>query len=152
MVGTDKTDQKSFGNTWPILFLFLTGLTGILWLRFGSKPIGQQINGEKSAFAELQKACKNNQASQAHSAVHNWIASCAVKNKLSSRPATLAEFSQMLNDENLATELKQLQETLVSPDGNWRGDKLLIALQSARRKINHQRIDASTNYLTPLNP
>jgi len=152
VVGPDKNDQESSSNSWPILFLFLTGLTGILWLRFGRRPTGQHINDERSAFAELQKACKNNQASQAHSATHNWIANCAVKNKLSSRSATLAEFSQMLNDDNLATELKQLQETLVSPDGSWRGDKLLIALQSARRKINHRRIDASANYLTPLNP
>lgn len=152
VVGTVKNDQQDSGNSWPIVLLFLTGLTGILWLRFGRKPTGPQINDEKSAFAELQKACKSNHASQTHSAIHNWIASYTSSSNTNSRPPTLAEFAGMLNDDQLASELKHLQEALVSSDGSWQGDKLLAALQSVRRKINHQKLDSSVNDLAPLNP
>ena len=152
VVGTVKNNKQSSGNSWPILFLFLTGLTGILWLRFGRKPTVQQINDEKSAFAELQKACKNNQASQAHSAIHNWIASWASTSNSQKRPATLTEFAGMLNDDHLATELRRLQEALVSSKGDWRGDGLLGALQSARRKIHQRKTDQSKSSLVPLNP
>ena len=152
VVGTVKNDQQDSRNSWPILVLFLTGLTGILWLRFGRKTANQQVNDEKSAFAELQKACKSNHASQTHSAIHNWIASYTVDDTANSRPVTLAEFARMLDDENLASELKHLQEALVSSDGSWQGDKLLAALQGARRKIHHQELDSSVNDLAPLNP
>lgn len=151
-VGTVKNDKQSPGNSWPILFLFLTGLTGILWLRFGRQPTAQQINDEKSAFAELQKACKNNQVSQAHSAIHNWIASWASMSSSQTRPATLTEFARMFNDDHLATELRRLQEALVSSDVDWRGDGLSGALQSARRKLHQRKTDQSKNSLVPLNP
>ena len=149
----DDDDRRNAGFLWPILLLILTGLlAGILWLRFGRKTVEQLINDEKSAFAELQKACKSNHASQAHSAIHTWIRCCEVPGNVNSRPATLAEFARTLNDENLATELKQLQETLVSSDGSWRGDSLLAALQSARHKVNKQKPAPSENHLAPLNP
>jgi hypothetical protein len=152
VVGTVKNDEQSSGNSWPVLFLFLTGLAGILWLRFGRQPTVQQINDEKSAFAELQKACKNNQVSQAHSAIHNWIASWASTSSSQTRPATLTELARMLNDDYLATELRRLQEALVSSEGDWRGDGLSGALQSARRKIHQRKTDQSKNSLVPLNP
>ena len=153
VVGTVKGDGQRSSNLWPVLFLFLTGLlSGTLWLRFGRKTNGQQINDEKSAFADLQKACKSNQASQAHSAIHNWIAYCAVTGNVNSRPATLAEFARTLDNKDLTRELRKLQEALVSSDTNWRGNSLLVALQDIRQKIDHQKSDQSKYNLAPLNP
>jgi len=150
---TAGDDGQNSINTWLKLVLFLTGLlAGALWLRFRRKTNAQEINDEKSAFAELQNACKNNRASQAHSAMHNWIACSAFTHYMNLRPATLTGFARQLNDENLTTELRKLQEAVVSSDGDWRGDSLLAALQSTRQQVNHQRRDQSVNYLAPLNP
>ena len=64
----------------------------------------------------------------------------------------MAAFAAILDNERLASELKRLQEALVTADENWRGDTLLVALQSARQKINNQKTDPSKNHLVPLNP
>ena len=153
VVGAAENDKQSSGNSWPLLFLLVTVLLGgSLWLLFKHKARGQQINDEKSAFADLANACKNNQSSQTHTAIHNWIAIYASANNTNPRPATMAAFAAMLGNERLASELKRLQEALVTADENWRGDTLLVALQSARQKINNQKTDPSKNHLVPLNP
>lgn len=149
---TSSDDGRDSISTWLKLTLFLTGLVaGALWLRFRRKTNTQDVNDEKSAFAELQNACKNNQASQAHSAMHNWIACSAFTGNKSSASATLTGFARQLNDENLTRELRKLQEALVSSE-NWRGDSLLAALRSTRQHVNHQGHEQSVNYLAPLNP
>ena len=151
MTASDE-GQSSIG-TWLKLVLFLIViLAGALWLRFGRKTNAREVNNEKSAFAELQNACKNNQASRAHSAMHNWIASSAFTSDVSSGPATLTGFARQLNDENLTRELRKLQEALVSSNDDWNGDRLLAALRSTRQQVNLQRLDQSVNYLAPLNP
>ncbi|MDX2416550.1 MAG: BatD family protein [Xanthomonadales bacterium] len=152
-VGTVKDDGQKSSNSWSTFFLFLTGLAaGVFWLRFGRKTAGPQVNDEKSAFAELQKACKSNKAPHAHSAIHNWIAFYAIASNTNSRPATLAEFGRMLNDDHLAAELRRLQEALVSSKGDWHGDGLFGALKIARQKIKYQNTDQLKNHLAPLNP
>lgn len=150
---TANDDGQISVYTWLNLALFLLGLLAVaLWLRFKRKTRAQKIDIEKSAFAELQNACKNNQASRAHSAMHNWIACSAFTSNSSSGSATLTGFARQLHDENLKRELRKLQEALVSPDGDWQGDSLLAALQSTRQHVNHQRHNQAVNYLAPLNP
>ena len=144
---------QNFIGTWLKSVFFLTGLlAGALWLRSRRKTNTQEVNNEKSAFAELQSACKNNQASQAHAAMHKWIALSVTSSEVTSQPATLIGFARMLDDENLARELAKLQKALVSSGGDWRGDSLLAALQNTRQHVSHQRHDQSVNYLAPLNP
>jgi hypothetical protein len=153
VVEPTANDKQDSGISWPLLFLLVTALLGgALWLRFGHKAGGQQINDEKSAFAELLEACKNNNASQAHTAIHNWIASCRSASNTNSRPATLAEFGRAFNDEHLANELNRLQEALVTLDKNWRGESLLAAMQTVRQKINRKETDQAHAHLVPLNP
>ncbi len=56
VVGTVKNDKQSSGNSWPVLFLFLTGLAGILWLRFGRKPTVQQNQRRKIGLCRTAKS------------------------------------------------------------------------------------------------
>jgi len=153
VAGTIKGDRQSPLGLWQILSLFLTGLlAGVLWLRFGRKTAGQDFNDEESAFAGLQTACKSNDATKAHSAIHNWINSSAVSSRINPRPVTLAEFARLLNNEHLARELGNLQEALVSSDGNWSGAGLLAALKRSRQELSFQKPGRLNHDLAPLNP
>ena len=150
---TASDDGQNPIGTWLKSVFFLTGLlAGALWLRSRRNTNTQEVNDEKSAFAELQSACKNNRASQAHAAMHKWITLSLTSSEINSRPATLIGFARMLDDEELARELAKLQKALVSSGGDWRGDSLLAALQNTRQHVSHQRRDQSVNYLAPLNP
>jgi len=135
----------------PILLILMTGLLAIaLWLRFGRKAGDKRLDDEKSAFAALQKACKSNQAAQAHAAIHTWLSYSSASPKF--RHATLSEFARSVNDQLLVTELEKLQEAIVTSNEKWQGNELLVSLQTIRHKINTQKKVQSKSYLAPLNP
>jgi len=141
----DKPAQSGRNQLWLLAVAMAVFSVGFLWYRFGRKASGQVIETEKSAFASLQKACKSNNAPQTHSALYGWLA-------WSNPRVTLSEFARSQNDTPLSTELEQLQETMVSTDNNWQGDKLLSSLQRIRRNINMRKTVQSKASLAPLNP
>ncbi len=138
------------------LLLLITGLitlaVAILWLRFGRGAAKQVIDSEKSSFATLQEACRSNSAGQTHSALHAWLAWSSPPNGENARPVTLNEFALAVADAQLAAELDQLQEALVSPNPNWQGGELFNALQRIRGEINKQKTVQLKIRLAPLNP
>jgi hypothetical protein len=148
---TTANTGKAHNYLLPTLLILMTGLSAIvLWLRFGRKTSDQRLNDEKSAFAALQKACKGNQATQAHAAIHSWLSYSSSSLKI--RHATLNEFARSVNEPSLAAELEKLQEAIVSSNEKWQGSELLNSLQAIRHKINAQKKVQSKTYLAPLNP
>lgn len=151
--GAAGNDDKTSNNLPLILILTLAGIFTIaLWLRFGRKADDHQPDNEKSTFARLQLACKNNQATQAHAAIHDWITYATATVTANSPPVTLDKFARMVNSDRLATSLRGLQEALISADSSWQGEELLKAVQGIRREIHHMKLDHSKAYLAPLNP
>lgn len=135
----------------PILLILITGLLAIaLWLRFGRKTGTEHLDDEKSAFTALQKACKSDQATSTHAAIHTWLGYTSGSPEF--RHTTLNEFARSANDPSLAANLEKLQEAIISPDGNWQGNELLVSLQGIRHKINAQKKVQLKTYLAPLNP
>jgi hypothetical protein len=135
----------------PILLILLAGLLTIaLWWRFGRKTGDQHLDDEKSAFTALQNACKSNQATQTHAAIHTWLGYSS--SSLKFRHTTLNEFARNVNDQSLATELENLQEAIVASNEKWQGNELLVSLQAIRHKINAQKKVQLKTYLAPLNP
>ena len=54
--------------------------------------------------------------------------------------------------ESPALQAQLLQEALISPGSDWRGDGLLLALKKARQQFRSKDDDRSRNALSPLNP
>ena len=157
---TETTQAEPSGKieinvTRPILILILT-LIGLLalsrWFRFRRKTDDHQLNNEKSAFAQLQVACNNNQPAQAYSAFHVWITYATATVTKNSPPLSLNEFESMVKSDRLTTELQNLQEVLIGTDRSWQGDGLFKAAQAIRREIHHLKLDQSKALLAPLNP
>jgi hypothetical protein len=141
----NKTKQSSIYNIWLLVVLLAAMMTVILWLRFKPKGSGQSAETEKTAFATLQKACNGNHIGQTYSTLHVWLG-------WYSRHTTLIEFAQRHNDTQLGTEVKRLQESLISSDSNWRGRNLLNALRRTRSEIIKQKTIQKKSKLAPLNP
>ncbi len=134
--------------------ILVTGIIiiGAMRIRSSRKRLDPVVKSEKSAFTDLQKACKSNQPGETLSAIHTWLA-CASDPKMTRRkPVTLSEFAKNCNDSQLAADVQKLQEALVSSDRNWRGDKLLSSLKRVRHETRRRKIVHSRAGLAPLNP
>ena len=152
-VAAASNNDKTANNLPLILILTLAVVFTIAgWLRFGRKTDDHQTDNEKSAFARLQLACKNNEATQAHTAVHDWISYATATMTANSPPVTLDKFARMVNSDRLATELQNLQEALISTARSWRGEQLLKAVHAIRREIHQLKLNQSKVLLAPLNP
>lgn len=147
-----KPEQDSWNLLPWLLCLLAVFIAGSLWLLFGRRTGDQSLINERSAFANLQKACKNNHAGQAHSTLYTWLAFCSFATTANSRVVTLGEFARICNDKKLATELEHLQNALVSSDSNWRGSDLSGLLQTVRHNFNKQKKAQSKLRLAPINP
>jgi hypothetical protein len=141
---------RQFSTPW------LFGVAGLLvvvcWLIFWRRRRSNDLQNEKSAFTGLARACKDNHAGDAYSALHAWIGYFPGTVKLHTRPVTLAEFARMCEDRQLDHDLQELQEALVSSTGGWQGHELLQSLQRVRRSISRQKTLRSKGRLAPLNP
>jgi hypothetical protein len=149
-------DSKPESKPSSIVALYLSALVlflGVgLWLRFSRRTSEPGLIEEKSAFATLQKACTANQATQAHSAIHAWLALSPVAPGMGSRTVTLGEFARSVKDKQLTMQLQELEEAVVSSDHQWRGDGLLSSLKQLRGTVKTQKTNQSREYLAPLNP
>ena len=153
LAGVAVENEKNPGLPVWILVISMIGLLlGFLWLRYGTDAAGYQSDNEKSAFARLELACKNNHASGAHTAIHTWIIYATSVAGEDLQPVTLVEFACLVNSERLAAELTVLQEALIAPENNWQGDSLLRAVKNIRHEAHHQKTNRSKAYLAPLNP
>lgn len=151
--GVAGNDQKKPDHLSLILLISLSGLLiAVGWWRFGRKTDDPQPDNENTAFSRLQLACQSNQATHAYSAIHSWIAYANATGNADSKPITLDEFARMVKNDDLATELRDLQEALVAPEGNWQGDSLLRTIKGIRHETHHQKTHRSRTYLAPLNP
>jgi hypothetical protein len=149
----DETSEPEPRYLLPWLMFALVGIVaGTLWRKSRSSRSGQHRVDEKSTFANLQRACKRNQAAKVHSAIYAWLSCCPPVSPAGSRPLTLGEFAQTVNDDQLARELQELQNAMITSPANWRGEALLISLKRVRYRINTQKIVQSRAHLAPLNP
>lgn len=133
-----------------LVLVCLLAATG--WWRFRRKPHDRHRETEKSAFADIQKVCKSNQAAETYAAIHAWLAFSSPENARYSHPLTLGEFARIHKDTALTAELERLQDALVSGDKKWQGARLSGLLQHVRRKLNQQETVRSRVQLAPLNP
>ncbi len=127
-------------------------IAGIVWRKRKPTAIGGHRASEKSTFADMKKACEDNLAGEAHAAIHAWLACCPPLQGMGSGPVTLGSFSQVMNDDELAKALLELQQAVIAPESNWRGNTLLVALKRTRHSIARQKKIPSNNDLAPLNP
>jgi hypothetical protein len=149
----DKSSEAKSRHLLPWLMFALVGiLAGTLWRKSRQDKDGKHLVDEKSTFTRLQKTCKSSQAGKAHSAIYAWLACCPPLSETGSQPVTLGELAKIMNDDQLARELEELQQAMISSPANWNGDALLIALKRIRHRINTQKIVQSRNLLAPLNP
>jgi len=130
---------------WLFVFIFVGSVAITFWFSKNRKTPHRDIESERSTFKALQLACKNDQASQTYAALHTWFSWV-------SPAVTLAEFAQSYGNAALSNELNTLQKKLISAEGNWQGNKLLIALRRNRSEIKRQNTVASRIQLAPLNP
>lgn len=130
---------------WLLTIVSIAIAAILLWLRFGNKQQEQAVDTEKTAFKTLQQACQNNRPAQTYAAMYVWLA-------WQPGSPSLSEFRHACNDTQLSTELKLLQEALVSSRSNWQGHTLRTALRRIRRKLHQQNIVQSKAHLAPLNP
>jgi hypothetical protein len=150
--GASDTSKRSAGYYFWMIFVLSAIAAALLWLRFGPKVPGRPVDTEKSTFATLVDACKDNQPGETLSTLHAWLEWFSAVLSPNSQIKTLSEFSRICNDTRLSTDLGQLQEAIISPDNNWRGSELLNSLERIRHKINQQKIVQSKTFLAPLNP
>ncbi len=149
----NETSERNSRQLLPWLMFALVGiLAGALWRKSRQVKGEKPLVDEKSTFINLQKACKSNQAGEAHSAIYAWLTRCPPVSTTGSRPVTLGELAQIMKDNQLARELDELQQAMISSPANWNGDALLISLKRIRRRLNTQKIVQSRNFLAPLNP
>jgi len=148
----DKPGESGSDYLWFLIVLFAASASAFLWLHFKPSTEQHNVETEKSTFTILQKACKNNQPGQTHSALHAWLKWSSPALSSNSRIVTLSEFDRICDAAQLSAELDHLQEALISSDNNWQGNNLLISLQRIRQKINKQKIKHLKTHLAPLNP
>jgi len=148
----DKPGESDSDYFWFLIILFAASASAFLWFRFKPSTEQHSVETEKSTFAILQKACKNNQPGQTHSALHAWLKWSSPALSSNSRIVTLSDFARTCDDAQLSVELDHLQEALISSNNNWKGNNLLISLQRIRRKISKQESVQLKAYLAPLNP
>ena len=94
----DKPGAKDRDYLWLLLaaFIFIAGF--FLWLRFRRKQLTPTTATEKSTFTVLQKACRSNNITQTHAALHAWMARSSPPTGPVSRPVTLGEFALACRD------------------------------------------------------
>ena len=133
--------------------LVLAGVIGgTIWFRRGNLAKVAKGANEKSAFADLEKACRNNHAGNAHAAIYAWLACSPPLAAAEPRPATLGDFSRAIGDDRLSAELVELQQAMITPGISWNGHDLLSSLKRVRHAVNtHDKVVTKTR-LTPLNP
>ena len=148
----DKPGESDSDYLWFLIVLFAASASAFLWFRFKPSTEQHNVETEKSTFSTLQKACKNNQPGQTHSALHAWLKWSSPALSSNSRIVTLSEFARTCDDAQLSAELDHLQEALISSNNNWQGNNLLNSLQRIRQKINKQKIVQLKTHLAPLNP
>lgn len=149
----DEASETESRPLLPWLLFALVGiLAGTLWRKSRRDRGGKPVVDERSTFTDLQKACKSNQAGKTHSAIYAWLACCPPVSGAGSQTVTLGKLAQVMDDNQLAGELEELQQTMISAPANWNGDALLISLKRIRHRIKKQKTVQSGNLLAPLNP
>ena len=148
----DKPGESDSNYLWFLIVLFATSASAFLWFRFKPSTEQHNVETEKSTFAILQKACKNNQPRQTHSALHAWLKWSSPALSSSSKIVTLSEFARICDDAQLSVELDHLQEALISSNNNWKGNNLLNSSRRIRQKISKQESVQFKAHLAPLNP
>ncbi len=147
-----QPEQTDTSHLWLLVTVFATFSAFFIWFHFRPKSHAQTVDTEKSAFATLQKACRNNNTAEAHSALHAWLIWVAPVVSPGSSAITLGEFAQICENTQLTAESAHLQEALISSNNTWQGNELLSVLQDIRGRINKQKTVQSKAHLTPLNP
>ncbi len=119
------------------LFLVLWLLTSFIWalsywLKKHKKELPTpQLALDDKPFLALQKACKNNEASQALSLITPWIQSLVPNQTISN----IHDAKATMNDDELNNEIKNLQASLYSKSPHtWQGEPLLVVIKSISKK------------------
>lgn len=105
------------------------------------------VNDEKRAFETLKNACKQNQASVAYTALHNWLKMAFPDQRITS----LADFARTISDSQLEWEVRTLQAMLVEA-GEWKGGRLMASLKRIRRDAQKHKLADPRSRPVELNP
>ncbi len=141
----DKNAQSGNDHLLVLLIIILAVLSVLLWLGFKRGTSRHAEDNEKTAFKTLQSAISSHHAGQSYGALCSWL-------NWVSPAVTLAEFAAACDNTQLSEELEHLQQALISADSNWRGNRLLSALQQVRNVIKQQKAVQNKAALAPLNP
>ena len=147
-----KTEAPSDQPLAWLMLLMAVILSGMLWRRSAKAQDVEGLIDEKTAFATLQKACKNNQADKTHSALYAWIRLCSPLTGPNSQTTTLTGFARSIADKQLEKDVQHLQTMMIKNPDQWQGQSLLISLKRVRRNIHSQKTVQSKIHLAPLNP
>jgi len=101
----DKPGELDSDYLWFLIVLFATFASAFLWFRLKPRTPQHNVETEKSTFSTLQKACKNNQPGQTHSALHAWLKWSSTALSPNSPIVTLSAFSRACDDAQLSIEL-----------------------------------------------
>ena len=160
----NNSSQATVADTrllWLIACLWL--LTIIAWflhVRFlkqsysGNKQKNKAAPDNGNHYLALLAACKKNDAEQALSLILPWLRHLLRQSNPNTQVNNLAQAQDMLNDQNLATALNDLQQHLYGKSAvigapSWQGMTLLSAIQQVN-KLNS--VKNNTTQTMSLNP
>jgi hypothetical protein len=102
---------------------------------------------EAGYFHRLEQACGTGRPSPAYTALLGWLARTGAV----PRPVTLARFTELHADSDLAREFDILQQSLLRSGAGWSGKRLKPALRRARKSLLAAQHRRTASALPPLN-
>ncbi|PLW67163.1 BatD family protein [Pseudohalioglobus lutimaris] len=154
------TEQTASALRWQMLALFFALgwiVTVVLWWLRGRKPVpglpatgstAEATTSSKAAYKSLLAACASDQATAARKAVIQWAAARSNDSSI----VSLQQAAAAVNDQELTTELENLERILYgSEEHAWRGDHLrsiVEHLQSPRSRGKKTQEEAPQLYPT----
>ncbi len=161
------TTNKSIvtqNNSLQWVFLALWLLTTFAWFShtlYLKSVAGQtkttnrgQVNSRGNHYLALLTACKKNNAEKALQLMLPWLQQLLANNHTNTQINNIAQAQALINDQNFATALNDLQQHLYGKNAvngapSWQGMALLNAIQSLQNRQNEQTNNAETLALNP---
>jgi hypothetical protein len=141
-------------NPWMLVTLVcLIGWAGTTWWLLNAgraarpQPSGEPRDPERTAYMQLSRACRANDAHEAHTALLAWAAAFYAA---ASEPATVA-LQREPGSEVLDELLTRLYARDAEPDA-WRGQALLKWVEDMRQQARRENRPSRESALPPLYP
>jgi len=152
--GSVKAASSGFSWKWLALIIPFLGLAIAGFVRFYQKKQRQERSTadsvEKEFWPEFKKAANSHNAAAAMQTLLAWLD----HSKIAGTSPTLKHFYELVGDPELKKEITFLETSLYAakPENSWSGDKLLNAVQRARKNLKHRSLHDRPAGLPELNP